>query len=122
MRKHGLKSDRGSYRKRITNQRGFTLLELLIAMVMTGVLVSAGYGVYINQHKGWLIQEQITTMQQNARVGMHEMETRIRMAGYNLPGNSFCISRYFRQCIWYNQPELLGLWRRGHFDKRACSI
>ncbi len=86
MRKHGLKSDRGSYRKRITNQRGFTLLELLIAMVMTGVLVSAGYGVYINQHKGWLIQEQITTMQQNARVGMHEMETRIRMAGYNLPG------------------------------------
>ena len=86
MRIHGFKSDRGSYGSRKTNQRGFTLLELLIALVMTGVLVSAGYGVYINQHKGWMIQEQITTMQQNARVGMHELETKIRMAGYHLPG------------------------------------
>jgi prepilin-type N-terminal cleavage/methylation domain-containing protein len=86
MRIHGFKSDQGSYRKRKTNQRGFTLLELLIALIMTGVLVSAGYGVYINQHKGWMIQEQITSMQQNARVAMHELETRIRMAGYNLPG------------------------------------
>ncbi|HEX7400835.1 MAG TPA: prepilin-type N-terminal cleavage/methylation domain-containing protein [candidate division Zixibacteria bacterium] len=67
-------------------EKGFTLLELLIALLMTGVLVTAGYGVYINQHEGWIIQEQITTMQQNARAAMHELETTIRMAGYKLPG------------------------------------
>ncbi len=68
------------------NEEGVTLLELLIALVITGVVVSAGYGLYLNQHEGWLIQEQITNMQQNARIAMHELETRIRMAGYGLPG------------------------------------
>ncbi len=65
---------------------GFTLVELLIALLITGVVVSAGYGLYLNQHEGWIIQEQITNMQQNARAAMHELETRIRMAGYDLPG------------------------------------
>jgi hypothetical protein len=49
-------------------------------------VVSAGYALYLNQHEGWLIQEQVTNMQQNARVAMHELETRIRMAGFGLPG------------------------------------
>ncbi len=65
---------------------GFTLLELLIVVVIAGVVISAGFGVYLTQHEGWIIQEQITDMQQNARVAMHELETRIRMAGYGLPG------------------------------------
>lgn len=67
------------------NERGVTLIELLVALVMTGIIVSAGYGVYLTQHEGWIIQEQISNMQQNARAGVHELETRIRMAGYNLP-------------------------------------
>jgi prepilin-type N-terminal cleavage/methylation domain-containing protein len=68
------------------SQLGFTLIELLIALLITGIVVSAGYALYLNQHEGWLIQEQVTNMQQNARVAMHELETRIRMSGYELPG------------------------------------
>lgn len=68
------------------NEKGVTLLELLVALVITGLVVTAGYSLYLNQHQGWIIQEQITNMQQNARVAMHELETRIRMAGYDLPG------------------------------------
>jgi prepilin-type N-terminal cleavage/methylation domain-containing protein len=67
-------------------ESGFTLVELLIALLMTGVLATAGYGVYLSQHEGWIIQEQVSTMQQNARAGMHELEIRIRMAGYGIPG------------------------------------
>jgi len=52
------------------NEKGVTLLELLIALVITGLVVSAGYSVYLNQHQGWIIQEQITNMQQNARVAI----------------------------------------------------
>jgi prepilin-type N-terminal cleavage/methylation domain-containing protein len=68
------------------NQGGMTLVELLVALVISGIIVSAGYGIYLAQHEGWITQEQITNMQQNARAGMHELETRIRMAGYGIPG------------------------------------
>ncbi len=66
------------------SESGMTLVELLIALVISGLIVSAGYGLYLVQHKGWIVQEQISTMQQNARVAMHELETRIRMSGYGL--------------------------------------
>jgi prepilin-type N-terminal cleavage/methylation domain-containing protein len=68
------------------NERGMTLIELLVALVITGIITSAGYGIYLVQHEGWIIQEQISNMQQNARVAMHELETKIRMAGYGLQG------------------------------------
>ena len=68
------------------SQRGMTLVELLVALVISGIIVSAGYGIYLAQHEGWIIQEQITNMQQNARAAIHELETKIRMAGYGLPG------------------------------------
>jgi prepilin-type N-terminal cleavage/methylation domain-containing protein len=62
-----------------------TLIELLIALTISGVIISAGYGIYLAQHEAWLIQEQISDMQQNLRVAMHELETRVRMTGYGLP-------------------------------------
>jgi prepilin-type N-terminal cleavage/methylation domain-containing protein len=78
------KNEKGTFVK--GNSKGFTLIELLIVLLITGVLISAGYSIYLNQHEGWIIQEQITNMQENARSAMHELETRIRMAGYGLPG------------------------------------
>ncbi len=66
-------------------QGGFTLLELLVALVITGAVVSAAYGIYVAQHQNWIVQEQVTDMQQSARCAMHELENRIRMAGYGLP-------------------------------------
>jgi prepilin-type N-terminal cleavage/methylation domain-containing protein len=68
------------------NQGGFTLLEMLVALTITAFVVAAGYDLYLKQHESWIIQEQVSDMQQNARIAMHELETRIRMAGYGLPG------------------------------------
>lgn len=74
------------FRFRTRNANGFSLLELLVALVITGFVVTAGYDLYLKQHEGWIIQEMVSDMQQNARIAMHELESRIRMAGYGLPG------------------------------------
>jgi prepilin-type N-terminal cleavage/methylation domain-containing protein len=68
------------------NQRGMTLVELLVALVITTIITSAGYSIYLTQHENWIIQEQISNMQQNARVAVQELESKIRMAGYGLQG------------------------------------
>jgi type IV pilus assembly protein PilW len=63
--------------------RGFTLVELMIALVVSGVIVAAIYSTYVAQQRTALAQEQVVEMQQNIRAGLDIMEREIRMAGYN---------------------------------------
>lgn len=66
-------------------QKGFTLVEILIALVIIGFITTAAVNIYLTQHQGWLMEEQVSDMQQNARVAMRELTTKIRMAGYKVP-------------------------------------
>jgi len=67
------------------NNRGFTLLELLISAAISVIIVGSALSVYLAQHKHLVIQDQISDMQQNVRAGMEELGTKIRMAGYQVP-------------------------------------
>jgi hypothetical protein len=67
------------------DKKGLTLLELLISSVMAIIIIGAGLGLYLNQHKTWIIEGQITDMQQNGRVSIEELSNKIMMAGYGLP-------------------------------------
>jgi prepilin-type N-terminal cleavage/methylation domain-containing protein len=60
---------------------GFTLVEMVVATAILGMLVAAAMSLYQNQHKQWLIQEQIAEMQQSVRVSMDEVAWNMRMAG-----------------------------------------
>lgn len=68
------------------NEKGMTLVEVVIALTISAIVVTAAIGIYLTQHKGWIIQEQVSDMQQNARAAIRELTTRIRMAGYGIPG------------------------------------
>ena len=65
----------------LRNRKGFTLLELLIAMVLSVILMAAVYSTYYSQQKSYLVQEQLAAMEQNLRAAMFYMERDIRMAG-----------------------------------------
>ncbi len=67
------------------DERGMTLIELLVSAIMALIIIGAGFEVYLNQHKTWIIEEQISEMQQNGRASLEELSSKIMMAGYQLP-------------------------------------
>lgn len=69
-------------------KKGFTLVELLIAMAITGIVAGAIFTAFLSQQKSYLAQEQVAEMQQNLRAAMDIMVRDIRMAGYDPYRNS----------------------------------
>ena len=67
---------------------GFTLVELLITMVISLLALSAIYSTFQNQHKSYIVQEQVAAAQQNLRSAMFLMESEMRMAGCDPTGNA----------------------------------
>jgi type IV pilus assembly protein PilW len=61
---------------------GLTLIELLIALVLSSILTAALYRAFITQQKTYTVQDQVADMQQNIRISMDHMTKEIRMAGY----------------------------------------
>jgi len=64
---------------------GFTVIELLIAVLLAGLITSASMALYLTQRKQLFVQEEVTDMQSNIRAAMNELTTKIRMVGYKLP-------------------------------------
>ncbi len=74
-----------TWTKKSKSQRGTSFLEVMIALLIMGVVTTAIFKLYITQHKNYMIQDDITTVQQNARASIDELGRHIRMAGYDLP-------------------------------------
>lgn len=73
----------------MTNKKaGFSLIEFLLVVTLSGVVVSAIYCLYITQSRSYMIQDQVVEMQQNTRVAIETMVREIRMAGYDPTGKS----------------------------------
>jgi len=64
------------------NKTGVTIIELLIALVISALLIAGIYRTFIGQQKTYIVQEQVVDMQQSARVAINKMMKEIRMAGF----------------------------------------
>ncbi|MCG6983526.1 MAG: prepilin-type N-terminal cleavage/methylation domain-containing protein [Deltaproteobacteria bacterium] len=69
--------------KKWSCDRGFSLVELVVAMAISLVVMAGVYKVYVTQQDTYLLQEQVAEMQQNARVAKYVLTKDIRMVGYN---------------------------------------
>jgi prepilin-type N-terminal cleavage/methylation domain-containing protein len=75
------------------NRKGFTLVELLVAMVLSFILIGGIYGAFSSQHKAYTVQDQVAETQQNARMAMNILLRDIRMAGYGMPDGGITIGK-----------------------------
>ncbi len=65
------------------NPKGFTLVELLLAMGAGLIVMIAIFAAYQNHQRSHVTQQLVVDMQQNARAAMSLMKREIRMMGYD---------------------------------------
>jgi len=91
---------------RCTNQ-GFTMIELLVAMVVSLLAMAAIYSTFLAQHRSYQVQNESAEMQQNIRAAMFYMQREIRMAGSNpfksLPLSAFGITAAGQNSITFTE-------------------
>lgn len=84
-------------------EAGFTLVELLVAMAIAGILLSGIYSMLIRQQQSYQTQDQVVELQQNLRTTVLLMRYDVRMIGHGLSeGFPAVVS------VSNNQPEANG--------------
>ncbi len=67
-------------------ERGFSLIEVMIALVISILVVGSGYTVLYTQSQMSSINRQVVQTQQNVRVAMELMTQDLRAAGFGMNG------------------------------------
>ncbi len=63
------------------SEGGFTIVEILVALAISGIVMAGIYSAYYTQQRSYEVQEQVVSIQQNLRAAMYFMEREVRMAG-----------------------------------------
>ena len=71
----------------LNNQKGFTLIEVMITLVIGTMITGAAYATYTSQQRAYYTQDQVAEMQQNLRAAFSRMANELRMAGYDPEGS-----------------------------------
>lgn len=69
-------------------EQGFTLVEVLVALLLAGVVLAAVFTSFRSQHKAYLAQDQVAETQQNVRAAMKLMVEELQMAGFDPAGSA----------------------------------
>jgi len=73
---------------------GVSFLEIMIGLGITSFITVALFRLYITQHHHYMVQDDITDIQQNARASIDQLARTIRMAGFDLPDGVAALQAY----------------------------
>lgn len=68
-----------------TSVQGFSLVELMVALVASSFIIAAAFSVFTSHYRTWIVENQVSDMQQSARTAMDFLAKEIRMAGFGAP-------------------------------------
>jgi len=71
----------------LQNERGLTIVELLIGALITAIVAMGTFEFYQAQHELYLAQADIVDRQGNLRFAMDELTRQARRSGYQVLGN-----------------------------------
>jgi type IV pilus assembly protein PilW len=65
------------------NSRGYTIIEMMVAMAVFAIVITGIYETYHYQQKSYVKQEKVTDIQRNLRAGFYFLKRDIKMAGFD---------------------------------------
>jgi type IV pilus assembly protein PilW len=68
-------------------EAGFSLVEVMAALVILAIALTAVFATFISQQKSFTVQNRVAEMQQNLRQAVEYISRDIRLAGYGIPDN-----------------------------------
>jgi type II secretory pathway component PulJ len=74
--------------RHIGNQKGFTLVDILVGLAMASVLMAATVSLFTTMGRSYTTQNVAADVQQVARAGIELMIQQIRMAGFDPSGSA----------------------------------
>ncbi len=74
----------GLHLKRLGCGRGFTVLEVLIAGLITGILATASFRFYSSMHNQTETQYEVSEVQHQCRASLNDIKKTLRQAGFKL--------------------------------------
>lgn len=66
-------------------QKGFTLIEILVAVAILSIVLTSLYNLFISQFQTFEAQRDVSTTQRDIRISLELLERDIRMAGFGVP-------------------------------------
>jgi prepilin-type N-terminal cleavage/methylation domain-containing protein len=73
------------------NSCGFTLIEMMVTVAILSIVLYGIYELVIQQQRGYVIQEEVSEIQQDIRIALDLMASEIRRAGADVPNTTIPI-------------------------------
>ena len=72
----------------LKSKRGFTLVEMMVALVIASIIVTAFYSLFTYMTRSFTTQQVTSDVQQRLRTGIDFVERDLRMAGFDPAGTN----------------------------------
>lgn len=89
-------------RRSLLCQRGLSLVEIMIAMALSLILLGGVIQIFVSSKQSYLLADNLSRMQENARFAMEMLTRDVRMAGYMSCQQTGNVANTLNSTSYYN--------------------